>query len=540
MPEPITKEPTLLEQLKDLRAVKVDEWEDYIVARRVEKNEFEARATKTDEEVAAFATAEESFRTGSQKHEQGIADIDDEIRQHEKIIEQRRLAAEAHKGLVQITAEPMTYNAHNAKEVSFFRDMAATHVAQVAFNGTTPEAARERMQRHNQEMDVELPRRAADRERRANARADEAERSFTRSVDGVGKRGLDSPFEKRVNPNRTDGQGGYFVPPVWLIDEYIAGLRAGRVAAGLCRQMDLPEGTDSINIPKLSTLTQVGVQGVDGGAVTSQDFTDTAVTANVKTLAGQEDVAIQLVEQSPGQIIDKVIMEDLMADYNRLVDRQVVYGNGTNSSSLNGGQLLGIYPSTNWTGTQTVTWTSSTIYGPGFNMVLAALASKVSYNRFDLKNFSFLLHGRRWFWFASALDGASGTSGRPVVNVNENGPFNVSVLADSPTLDEGFAGTTSFGAKVYIDANVPTTDNGSGALSGTYDVAIGAKWDDLWLFEGEPRFRVLPEILSGTLELRYQTYNYVAFLARYGQSIALASGTGFGAPASIIDSSVTF
>jgi hypothetical protein len=51
---------------------------------------------------------------------------------------------------------------------------------------------------------------------------------------------------------------------------------------------------------------------------------------------------------------------------------------------------------------------------------------------------------------------------------------------------------------------------------GTNDLALGAHWDDLWLFEGQVRTRVLSEVLSGTLQVRFQVYNYVAFLARYG------------------------
>ena len=35
---------------------------------------------------------------------------------------------------------------------------------------------------------------------------------------------------------------------------------------------------------------------------------------------------------------------------------------------------------------------------------------------------------------------------------------------------------------------------------------------------------------SGTLEIRYQVFNYVAFLVRYGQSIAIGQGTGYAAP----------
>ena len=304
--------------------------------------------------------------------------------------------------------------------------------------------------------------------------------------------------------------------------------------------MPLPPGTDSVNIPKLSTLTLTAPQNADNAAVASQDYTDTVVTANVKTLAGQEDVAIQLLEQSPGQIVDQVIMQDLMADYNRLVDRQVIYSPGTNNSSLGAGQIQGIYPSTNWSGTNTITWTSNATYGGAFFNVLQANVSKIAYNRFDLSQVHHVLHPRRFFWFSGTTDGASGTSGRPLFENGGFSPYNPAVVGPSPSAFEGLAGATPTGQRLYIDANVPTNDNGSGVQTGSYDLAITAKWDDLWLFEGDLRTRVLPEILSGTLQIRYQVYNYVAFLARYGQSIALAQGAGFAAPASAYGSEVLF
>jgi HK97 family phage major capsid protein len=529
---PPENEPTLLDQLHAKRSTKVDEWSALIDARDAERHAFEERRTAdaasiTDEDVEVYRTAETAFKAESDLREAAIGELDEQIRQHEEIVTRRAAAAESHRGVVTVTSEPLTYNAHNGKDVSYFRDMAAKYNRQAAAQIHDVSGASDRLDRHAAEMRVEGPKREAAREARALAQVDQAEREFTGSFIGGKTRGLSSnPFEKRVNPNRTDGQGGYFVPPLWLIDEYIGGLRAGRVAAGLARNVDLPEGTDSINIPKLQNLTTVGVQGNDGGAVSSSDFSDTSVQANVKTLAGQEDVPIQLLEQSPGQIVDRVIIEDLTADYNRLVDRQLVYGNGTNSASLNGGQLQGLYPSTNWSGTNVITATEGTPNGQYFPEVAGAMASQVATNRFDLTNFAYLTHPRRWFWYATTLD----STGRPLVESSDFSPFNPGMIGVDNAPAEGLAGQLPFGPKLYIDANVPVNDNGSGASGGTNDVAFGVKWDDVWLFEGEMRTRVLPEVLSGTLEVRFQVYNYVALLVRYGQSIAIAEGTYFAAP----------
>jgi hypothetical protein len=42
---------------------------------------------------------------------------------------------------------------------------------------------------------------------------------------------------------------------------------------------------------------------------------------------------------------------------------------------------------------------------------------------------------------------------------------------------------------------------------------------------------VLQEVLSGTLQVRFQLYNYVAFIPnRYPASVARINGTGMAAP----------
>ncbi len=532
------KDASLLVQLRALRSKKITERGAALAARETERSAFEARsATATDEDRAAFDAAEAAFDTDFDTRSAEIKTLDRRIKEQKAVEQARAKAARAAIPSQRITVtEPRTYREDNAHQQSYFRDLAWTNPTIAgALNGDGAQAM-DRLQRHAVDVGEWLPRRQAERARRAAEDVEKAERRFRGSVRGAQMRGLDhSPFEVRVNPNRTDGQGGYMVPPLWLVEGYIKGLRAGRVAAGLCTNMDLPEGTDSINIPKLNTLTQVAPQQADNGPVASVDYTDTAVTANVKTLAGQEDVAIQLIEQSPGQIVDRVIMEDLLADYNRLVDRMVIYGTGQNAASLNAGQVLGLYPATNWSGTNTVTYTQASPTGSDFVSVLGAMASQVATNRYDLSNLHFVMHPRRWFWYATSLDGNK----RPLVESSAMGPFNVAALEESMVPAEGLAGRAPFGPNVYIDANVPSTDNGSGALTGTNDVAIAAKWDDLWLFEGALRTRVLPEILSGTLEIRYQVFNYVAFLARYGQSIAIAQGTGMAAPTGAV-SSITF
>jgi HK97 family phage major capsid protein len=138
-----------------------------------------------------------------------------------------------------------------------------------------------------------------------------------------------------ANLSRTDGNGGYFVPPAWLMTQWIELARAGRPTADLINSQALPPGTDSINIPKVSTGTAADIQTADNAAVAETAFTDTSISVPVKTIAGQQTMAIQLIDQSPLNF-DEIIFRDLLADYATKTDVQVL--NGSNGS----GQVKGL------------------------------------------------------------------------------------------------------------------------------------------------------------------------------------------------------
>jgi hypothetical protein len=519
-----------------------------LTEQRTARSAYEARLAHADsaqhpseEERTQFAASEERFNESLTAKLAELRNLAEQIERDETFARSLRLAQNASAGTVEVgdtrmtVTEPLTYRRDNQSEFSYFLDLAAHQNQEV--RGTPNrklEGYQERMERHSKEMADIMPKRWQSQKRQAEAAVDQADQDV-RSRHGLRKEVLnESPFTRQEQlymqrreiegrqvdmmesraPSRIVGQGGYAIPPLWLIDDYIPALRPGRVAAGLCRQMPLPEGTDSINIPRLLTPTLTGIQTADAAPVVSRDFSDTFQQANVKTIAGQEDVPIQLIEQSPGQILDRVLMTDLIADYNKQLDLQVLVGNGT-GASLSGGQVVGMYPAANW-GANTVsiaafgnTTTTSAPYVPPqaeFFQFLGAMASKTAYNRFNLLDFNYVMHPRRWFWAATGLD----TGGKTLVT-NQSGDFGpYSSQALEPNLPyEGYAGRVPFGANVYIDANVPITDNGSGASGGSNDVAIGAIWDDCWLFEGDLRTRVLAEVLSGTLELRFQV-TYVA------------------------------
>ena len=553
---PVITEPTLLERLQASRQAVIEKWQGEIDAREKVEADFEARqasdAKPTADEITAHSDTRVSFRASVDLLDAEVKDYDQRIADQREVERRRTEAAKANegKGGGIVRSEPMTYERYKAVGeygVSYYRDLAAAFVQGATFESTTREDALARVQQHSKEMAIELPKREAKARQSAERQLIEAEtesRGGTVNFDPFKRMGLDTrgsarglptranpnPQEMRVEPNLTQGQGGYFVPPLWLVDQFIPGLRAHRIAVGLARQMDLPPGTDSINIPKLSTLTTVGYQQANNAGLPSQDWTDTSVQANVKTVGGYTDVALQLLEQSPHQIVDEVVTTDMHAAYDLFVDQQFLTGDGVNASQLNGGHLVGLYPSTNWASTNTVTYTNSSAQPYSFPIVLGAMASQIGKTRYSVEGLKFVVHGRRAMWYLTGQDG----NDRPLGETMAGGRYNIAAAEANGIQVEGLMATLPFlfDTPLYADYNVPTNDAGSGTgTGGSDDVAIGALFDDVWFFSGQLRTNIYQEILSATLGIRFQLYNYHAMLVRYGQSLCIASGTGFGAPA---------
>jgi hypothetical protein len=137
------------------------------------------------------------------------------------------------------------------------------------------------------------------------------------------------------------------------------------------------------------------------------------------------------------------------------------------------------------------------------------------------------VHPRRANSWAYAAD----SSNRPLFIPAKYGPYNVVGLNEAVPIPQGVAGEL-FGLPVVKDANMATTMNGTAVTGGTADAVVVLKEDDLILWEGTMRMRALPEILSGTLQIRFQLYAYSAFMPdRFPPSISILTGnTGLAAP----------
>lgn len=391
-----------------------------------------------------------------------------------------------------VKREPLTYERHDQRS-SYLKDLIAVETGHGAIDRNE---ARARLERHAAEMRIEAPK---------------LEARMARPVDSIGEgRGEAAVEYERRDLNRTDTTGGYFVPPIWLQQEYIDLARAGRVTANLCASMMLPGGTDSINIPKISTGTAVAIQTADNASVQETDLADTFVTAAVRTLAGQQDMALQLLEQSP-LAFDQIVLRDLAGDHATKLDQQVI--SGTNSS----GQVLGIRSISS---VDTTAYTDGSPTVPELYPKLADSWNQINTTRY-LPPEVIIMHPRRWAWIMAALD----SSNRPFSVFQAQGPQNAPFIAGANNA-EGFVGTSPFGP-IYVDPNIPT-NLGAGTNE---DVIIFGRPSEYYLWEGAVRTRVLTEVLSGNLTVRVQLYSYLAFMPhRRPESTSLVGGTGCVAP----------
>jgi hypothetical protein len=217
-------EPTLLDKLLEQRATRVDEWSADINAFEEQRGVFETRLAEadetkrpTEEERNAFDVAKATFIADCDQRQAEIQEFDRRIADQKEIVRRRQEAADAHKDVVTDgdISEPMTYRRDNGRGmngVSYFRDLACSMVDGASFSSTTKSQSIERLDRHRAEMEVEVPKRIAAAEERARRKVALAEsRGATDEpmYDPFHRGAVYNPVEKRVEPNRTDGYGGF-------------------------------------------------------------------------------------------------------------------------------------------------------------------------------------------------------------------------------------------------------------------------------------------------------------------------------------------
>jgi HK97 family phage major capsid protein len=464
--------------------------------RTAAQTEFDAAETEHRNAGAALTRAQD-LETARRALPPPAADTDDD---------DRRNGGAAGGGDARVTREPLTYERGNGQ--SYFLDLARVHT------GRGDGGAQERLNNHGQDTRslVEA------RERRASEGVDREMERLLRELPLPVARALERSGVLGVQREsraltRVDGAGGQFVPPLHLLEEYAPLPRASRPMVESMRQIPLPAGTDSINIPKISTGTATAIQATDGAAVQSTDLTDALVTAPVRTIAGQQDVALQLLDQSP-IAFDEVVFGDLIADYYFRCEDQG--WNGSGAAGTIKGMLAVAF--------NAITYTDASPTVPELYPKIADALNQARTNRKRPITHGWL-HPRRAYWTMAALDSQT----RPLVVPQVNSPMNAVGVQGSEV--GGGSGEDHpinlLGVNHWMSDAMPT-NLGAGTNE---DRIVETRMADHLFFESDLRARAMSEVLSGTLQVRLQVYSYVAAtFERYPNGISVVAGTGLVTP----------
>jgi hypothetical protein len=382
----------------------------------------------------------------------------------------RRIAGQLDKLTRTETGDQFVYSPSSPN--SYYRDLIAQKFALRGVPGAT-----ERLKRHAEQME--------------QVRGAWHEQALRRLRSGG--------VEYRVTPDRTDGFGGYFAPPLWLNQLFATANRAGRVLGGLMVRFPLPKEVSELHLPLLTTGTKVE-PAVDDAPVVDRDIEDSQAESKVVPFTGQADVALQLLEQSPpGAHLDWAIFMDLAEAYDEDLEVELLEGVGGQRG------LLGV---TNIPGITKVTATETA--GSKLWVQLAKLAAQVSDARKRPPE-CLLMRSARWFYF----EGAEDTAERP---------FGLSTrfyLGHDDATPDPISGM--MGLPVFPDDAISTT-LGAGK---NQDLIVCARPRDSVLFEGEPQTDIFREPLSGAGGVRLQMHcNVAAITGRRPASIGTLTGAG--------------
>ncbi len=222
-------------------------------------------------------------------------------------------------------------------------------------------------------------------------------------------------------------------------------------------------------------------------------------------------MAQQLLDQS-GTRFDRVVLEDLAADYARQLGTQVLTGSGAS------GQLRGSFTPAS---TNVQTWTQAAPTASLFYSQMAKLQGAINTSRYASPD-TVVMHPRRWAWFASFTD----SSGRPLIVPDGGGSSFNGLAGPDANAPAGYVGH-ALGMEVYTDPNIPT-NLGAGT---NQDIVLTFKRDDVWLWESTLRAESFREPYADSIGVLFRVFNYAAMIPdRYLASLGQLTGTGLVTP----------
>ncbi|HET6911115.1 MAG TPA: hypothetical protein VFH54_17435 [Mycobacteriales bacterium] len=465
---------------------------------------IEAGADLTDEQQEKRT----ELRSAVEGYDARIDEVDAEQKRSAKLAEIRKGIGATPAATVAEVNEPTTYG--KGSEHSYFLDL-----AHVALGPTDPgyEESRARILRASHEVAVEmLTNKDSEKRSRIRDLIKEEKRSAGKDVvrDAVKRYealGQTGRSEMRAL-DTTASSGGSFVTPIYQVGEYAPFREAGRAFADQCNKQELPAYGMTVYIPHVTSAAAVAATS-QNTAITEVDPTAAYLSGNLAIMAGEVTVSQALLDRAgPGFQYDAMVFDQLNRDYAPKLDANVL------TAAL--------------AGAGTVAYTDST----GFHLNIAngtgGFYSKVSGAKSAIRKGAgtflspthLFLDPARWEFISGWGDG----NARPVVVPGYAGPWNAVAggNADGDLSVDGPTGYRLNGLPVFTDANIPVPTVGA-------DQAIVGDLREVYVFEGTPVTRAVPQTLANQLSILLQLYSYTTTIVRYPLGVQSVVGTGMSA-----------
>jgi phage head maturation protease len=126
-------------------------------------------------------------------------------------------------------------------------------------------------------------------------------------------------------------------PPA-LVDELIGDLPVLRPFLSSTRQVDAPATGTSIQVPKISQHTEMGVQATEKTAVASRDLRTVPVTYDMVTVAGAVDVSLQFIKRGSATA-NQLIWDDMKNQYAQVSEDEALDALLAEADVVEGGTL---------------------------------------------------------------------------------------------------------------------------------------------------------------------------------------------------------
>jgi len=333
-------------------------------------------------------------------------------------------------------------------------------------------------------------------------------RSFWRDLVAF-KTGDDATGEARARLNEhadeqrtgltTTGDGASFAPPAYLESLWIEAAVAAKPFVACVPEYEAPRAP-TINVPKITAPGAVGVQ-TELAPVTNVDQTDQFLSTPLTTIAGQQTVSRQLLDQSPIDI-DSVIFSGLSQSWAQQQDQTALYGTAAN------GEYTGI---ANLPGITQVAWAGNTI-----QEIYTGLTTAIKLhwqNRF-LAPTTVLVHPNTAAEWLAKLD----TTDRPLFVPSAQGPFNAAGIVDSLNA-QGPIGKI-LGLDLVLDPNI-------GSANGVESVFV-FRADDIMFFTSGMKAQVFQDRFADQLAILLSLWSYDGLIARYPNAIIELTGFPYG------------